>query len=81
MMTNKTNNSAAKTNLAKSPQPIKLSGNMATELDMTRASPAQIQQIVQQRELRNNSTMAITGGNGTQSVLSQNNAMSVTKRH
>ena len=47
MMTNKTNNSAAKTNLAKSPQPLKLSGNMAAELDMTRASPAQIQQIVQ----------------------------------
>ena len=39
----KTNNSAAKNNMAKSPQPLKLTGNMTNEIDMTRASPAQIQ--------------------------------------
>ena len=83
-MTNKTTNPSNSKNLAKSPQPVKLAGNnMAGELDMTRANPAHIQQMVQQREMRNNSTMAIASGNlnGTQSVLSQNNAMSVTKRH
>ena len=49
-MVNRTSNYMAKTNsislqkghLAKSPQPIKLAGNMAAELDMTRASPQQI---------------------------------------
>ena len=51
----------SKTNkAAKSPQPLKLSGNMANEIDLTRASPSQISQMVHQRELRNNSTMAIT---------------------
>lgn len=45
-------------------------------MDMVRPSPSQINQLVQQRELRNNSTMAIanTGGvnitGGSNSVLS-----------
>ena len=71
---------------AKSPQPLKLSGGV-TEMDMVRPSPSQINQLVQQRELRNNSTMAIanTGGvnitGGSNSVLSQSNAMGMTKRH
>ena len=56
-------------------------------MDIVRPSPSQINQLVQQRELRNNSTMAIanTGGvnitGGSNSVLSQSNNMGMTKRH
>ena len=53
----KTNNGK---HLAKSPQPIKLGGNMANEIDLTRPSPSQISQMVQQREMRNNSQLAMT---------------------
>ena len=71
---------------AKSPQPLKLSGG-PSEMDIVRPSPSQINQLVHQRELRNNSTMAIanTGGvnvtGGSNSVLSQSNNMGMTKRH
>ena len=56
-------------NLAKSPQPIKLNGNLANEIDLTKATPAHINAMVQNREMRNNSQMVITNnrdmGNAT----------------
>jgi len=51
---------------------------MTNENDMTRQSP---QQLVQQRELRNNSTLAIANTGGVNLVLTQSNAMGLTKRH
>ena len=79
--------------LAKSPQPLKLSGNMTNETEPARGSPSQISHIMHQREVRNNSQMVISSSNihhitggasnngGAQSVLSQSNPMSITKRH
>ena len=79
--------------LAKSPQPLKLSGNMTNETELARGSPSQISHIMHQREVRNNSQMVISSSNihhinggasnngGGQSVLSQSNPMGITKRH
>ena len=49
--------------LAKSPQPLKLSGNMTNETDLARGSPSQISHIMHQREVRNNSQMVISSSN------------------
>lgn len=49
--------------LAKSPQPLKLSGNMTNETELARGSPSQISHIMHQREVRNNSQMVISSSN------------------
>ena len=54
---------------------------MANEIDLTRASPSQISQMVQHREMRNNSQLAMTKNShianvavaGNHSVLGHSN--------